>query len=136
MVNVMNTSHTVQQSMHQQIGNENDDHKPHPVPSSSVQPGDKYTVPQNMKPGQQIFTITQEHNPDPPHNQISLFSAPIVPLKDGGLLNTGLYCHCKGRIQSDFMVACETGEDECPNGGWVHPQCTKDLNQLSMAQID
>ena len=83
--------------MHQQIGNENDDQKNHhPVTSSAVQPGDKYTVPQNIKTGQQIFAITQEHNPDPP--QISMFSAPIVPLKDGGLLNTGLYCHCKGRI--------------------------------------
>jgi hypothetical protein len=68
------------------------------------------------------------------HN--NLFNPSIIPLKDGGLLNTGLYCMCKGRIQSDFMVACEMGEDECINGGWVHPQCTKDICNLSMDEID
>jgi len=34
------------------------------------------------------------------------------------------------------MVACEMGEDECVNGGWVHPQCTKDICNLSMEEID
>ena len=37
------------------------------------------------------------------------------------VINISLYCMCKGSIQSEFMVACETGEDLCPNGGWVHP---------------
>ena len=34
------------------------------------------------------------------------------------------------------MVACETGEEECVNGGWVHPQCTKDLCHYSREEID
>ena len=34
------------------------------------------------------------------------------------------------------MVACETGEDDCVNGGWVHPQCTKDLCHYSLEEID
>jgi hypothetical protein len=68
--------------------------------------------------------------------QCDVFNPSIIPLKDGGLLNTGLYCMCKGRIQSDFMVACEMGEDECINGGWVHPQCTKDICNLTMDEID
>lgn len=33
------------------------------------------------------------------------------------------------------MVACENGEDDCPNKGWLHPQCTDDLKHLSMDQI-
>ena len=48
----------------------------------------------------------------------------MVLLTDGTVLNNSLYCMCKGKIQSEFMVYCETGEDKCPNGGWVHPQCT------------
>lgn len=34
------------------------------------------------------------------------------------------------------MVACETGEDDCTNGGWVHPQCTNDLCHYSREEID
>ena len=45
----------------------------------------------------------------------------IIPLKDGGLLNTRLYCMCKGLIQQEIMVGCEMGEEKCVNGGWVHP---------------
>ena len=74
-----------------------------------------------------LFGITQEGS-----NVIS----PIIPLKDGGTLNTSLYCTCKGAIISDLMVACETGEDHCVNGGWVHPQCSKILKNLSDSQID
>jgi len=34
------------------------------------------------------------------------------------------------------MVACESGEDFCVNGGWMHPQCTSDLCNLTQEQID
>jgi len=34
------------------------------------------------------------------------------------------------------MVCCETGDDDCPNGGWLHPECTKDLKDLSHEEID
>lgn len=34
------------------------------------------------------------------------------------------------------MVACENGEDLCPNKGWLHPQCTDDLKDLSKDEID
>jgi len=43
---------------------------------------------------------------------------------------------CKGAVQSDFMVACENGEDNCPNSGWVHPQCAEDLRNMTQEQID
>ena len=52
------------------------------------------------------------------------------------VINISLYCMCKGSIQSEFMVACETGEDLCPNGGWVHPQCSNELSNLTKEQID
>ena len=34
------------------------------------------------------------------------------------------------------MVACEVGEDLCPNKGWLHPQCTDDLKDMSKEEID
>lgn len=34
------------------------------------------------------------------------------------------------------MVACETGEENCVNGGWVHPQCSNVLRNLTDNQID
>ena len=92
-----------------------------------------------------MFSISHEpgimlkHDPTYPlgaMKSVDIFNPSIIPLKDGGLLNTGLYCMCKGRIQSDFMVACEMGEEECVNGGWVHPQCTSDICNLSMEEID
>jgi hypothetical protein len=43
---------------------------------------------------------------------------------------------CKGYVSSDFMVACETGEEMCPNGGWVHPKCTEDLQFMTQEDID
>lgn len=51
------------------------------------------------------------------------------------LVNQGYftcYCVCRGQVQQEFMVACENGEDDCPNKGWLHPQCTDDLKHLSM----
>jgi len=39
-------------------------------------------------------------------------------------------------VISDLMVACETGEDACPNKGWLHPQCCEDLKDLSLEEID
>ena len=52
------------------------------------------------------------------------------------VFNPKAYCRCKGAILSDIMVACESGEDVCPNGGWLHPQCTTDLREYSKEQID
>ena len=34
------------------------------------------------------------------------------------------------------MVACEVGEELCPNKGWLHPQCTDDLKDMSKEDID
>lgn len=46
------------------------------------------------------------------------------------------YCRCKGQVQQEFMVACEVGEEQCPNKGWLHPQCTDDLKDMSKEEID
>ena len=59
-----------------------------------------------------------------------------MPLNDAGVNNPNIYCKCKGYIQHEFMVACESGEDNCVNGGWLHPQCTNDLCNLTQEEID
>lgn len=33
-------------------------------------------------------------------------------------------------------MCCESGEINCVNGGWLHPECTKDLKDLTQEQID
>ena len=45
------------------------------------------------------------------------------------------YCICRGKIKSGYYVACEADED-CPNGGWLHPECTDDLCSLTKDVID
>ena len=42
------------------------------------------------------------------------------------------FCRCKGSFKSltGYFVACES-EDACPNGGWLHPECTTDLHHLT-----
>ena len=45
------------------------------------------------------------------------------------------YCMCKGKLKSGYYVACEADED-CPNGGWLHPECTNDLRALTQEHID
>lgn len=55
---------------------------------------------------------------------------------DQAIINPTLFCKCKGFIAQEFMVACESGEDNCVNGGWLHPQCTTDLCNLTQEQID
>ena len=62
--------------------------------------------------------------------------AGIIQLNNGGILNTLLYCKCKGQFQSDFMVGCENDEDKCPNGGWLHPECTEDLKNMTRIEIE
>lgn len=47
------------------------------------------------------------------------------------VFNPKAYCRCKGAILSDIMVACESGEEACINGGWLHPQCTRDLREFT-----
>ena len=46
------------------------------------------------------------------------------------------YCRCNGKVKSEFFVACESGEADCPYGGWLHPECTDDLKNRSREEID
>ena len=48
---------------------------------------------------------------------------------------SALYCKCKGAVISDLYVKCD-GDDECVNGGWVHPQCTEELKNKSKEELD
>ena len=47
------------------------------------------------------------------------------------------FCRCKGSFKSvtGYFVACES-DAACPNGGWLHPECTTDLQHLTKEQID
>ena len=47
------------------------------------------------------------------------------------------FCRCKGSFKSltGYFVACES-DAACPNGGWLHPECTTDLHHLTKEQID
>ena len=38
-------------------------------------------------------------------------------------------------VQSDFFVKCD-GDEECPYGGWLHPQCTNDLKDKTREELD
>lgn len=62
--------------------------------------------------------------------------AGIIQLNNGSILNTLLYCKCRGKFQSDFMVGCENDEDNCVNGGWLHPECTTDLRNMTREEIE
>ena len=46
------------------------------------------------------------------------------------------FCKCKGDFNSltGYFVMCEN-ETACPNGGWLHPECTRDLKQMSQEEI-
>jgi len=33
------------------------------------------------------------------------------------------------------MVKCD-GDQECPYGGWLHPQCTNDLKDRTQEELD
>lgn len=46
-----------------------------------------------------------------------------------------MYCKCKGAVISDLYVKCD-GDDECVNGGWVHPQCTEELKHKTKEELD
>jgi hypothetical protein len=43
--------------------------------------------------------------------------------------------YVKELIKVDFFVACEA-ENDCPFGGWLHPECTEDLKNLAREIID
>jgi len=51
----------------------------------------------------------------------------IIPLteqekdQDKFVVSDKIFCLCGGKVQSDFVVGCETGEENCPLGGWIHP---------------
>ena len=49
--------------------------------------------------------------------------------------DNSVYCRCKGTVVSELFVRCD-GEQECPNGQWLHPQCTSDLRDKSKEQLD
>jgi len=36
---------------------------------------------------------------------------------------------------SELFVKCD-GDQECPNGSWLHPQCTTDLRDKSKDELD
>lgn len=42
------------------------------------------------------------------------------------------FCKCRGEFNSltGYFVMCEN-ESACPNGGWLHPECTRDLCKMS-----
>ena len=46
------------------------------------------------------------------------------------------FCKCRGEFNSltGYFVMCEN-EGACPNGGWLHPECTRDLRSLSQEEI-
>ena len=46
-------------------------------------------------------------------------------------VDSSAFCVCRGRVESDFYVFCEAGEEICPYNGWVHPACTTDLCDLT-----
>ena len=58
-----------------------------------------------------------------------------VGLSTAGVENPAVYCRCKGSIVSELFVKCD-GDQECPNGSWLHPQCTSDLRDKSKEELD
>ena len=46
-----------------------------------------------------------------------------------------MYCKCLGQVVNDFFVKCD-GDAECPNGGWMHPQCTNDLKNRTQDELN
>ena len=50
--------------------------------------------------------------------------------------NIELFCVCRGEFQSQtgYFVMCEN-EDKCKNGGWLHPECTRDLCNMTQDEI-
>ena len=45
------------------------------------------------------------------------------------------FCVCRGAVTSGFFVACD-GEDDCPYGGWLHPECTDSLALMTKENIN
>lgn len=107
----------------------------------------------NLKMTKKVKTIPKQNQPTKVHPKSSgpKFHAPAPPpapvevpapvpvptTADGAhIINPFLYCKCRGLNTQEFMVCCESGEDHCINGGWLHPECTKDLRDLSQEQID
>ena len=60
---------------------------------------------------------------------------PSLMVNGGTVENPAVYCRCKGGVVSDLFVKCD-GEQECPNGSWLHPPCTTDLRHLSKKELD
>lgn len=60
---------------------------------------------------------------------------PRLIVQETPAVESEVYCLCKGSNQSGFFVACEA-ENDCPYGGWFHPECTEDLKNLSREVID
>lgn len=49
---------------------------------------------------------------------------------------TGNYCYCRGKQEFPSYVECKGGEDNCKYGGWIHPQCSDELKDLSAEHLD
>ena len=58
-----------------------------------------------------------------------------VPVVSAQQENPAVYCRCKGAVVSELFVKCD-GDQECPNGSWLHPQCTSDLRDKSKEELD
>lgn len=65
---------------------------------------------------------------------IGSYSAAMIS-SGGQVENPAVYCRCKGAVISELFVKCD-GDQECPNGSWLHPQCTSDLRDKSKSQLD
>lgn len=92
------------------------------------------TTKQKQKSKNVNFDTYQTDKNVPGLNLIQLLGSqnPVIQGNSQGTL----YCRCKGAVISDLMVGCETGEELCPNKGWLHPQCCDDLKFLSIEEID
>ena len=72
-------------------------------------------------------------------NQLNIGVQPqqvVIPLNGtAGAYDSTKYCKCQGQQMSDIFVKCD-GDDECPNGGWLHPLCTIDLKDKPKEYLD
>lgn len=49
------------------------------------------------------------------------------------------FCICRGTLgkdADDFYVACDGGEKDCKNGGWLHKKCVPSLVYLTVDDAD
>ena len=69
-------------------------------------------------------------------NQLNQPPRLVLYLEDEPQKEEDVFCTCRGQNQSGFFVACDGGEQDCPHGGWLHPECTEELRNLPREVID